>query len=525
MRTISGLLAFGFVFGLAGCSAGLDMALETGATTFEPGTLIAHVYPTSDSGLLPQTFVVVPQVDGYGFIDLDLAQTVNLTGTLTALLSHPWNAVNAPTTAEPFAGSIQVVKPGTVQSAAVRPDSEGLFSLQVPAGPGYQLYLTPDDPTISPASGEAGLNFGGDQDLSREIAAGVPIFGRITAAGVGVGSAPLALTRLEPGPQATSAAFYTDDDGWFVARAPGPGSYVITVQSGLSVAGAVLPSAQGFVTVAEDGGSVNIDLGKLAAAVLTGTIVDEAGDPVRDAQVKLRSSTLDDVSGSVEVTATTDANGSYVARLIPGQFTAEVLPAYESTWSPTSVPMRVEAGSNDMGIIALSGWQTVNGVVNLPGGGQAANVSVTATQVGWSNYAYSTTTDALGAYTLNLPATDFAVECSPASDSGAAVTRVDLPLGGDPSIMLVAGALVQGVVKSEAGVTAYAVIEIRDAATDSVLGTAMSGDDGTFSLSVDLPTEPIEGAGDTGDTGDTGGDTGDTGGDTGTDTGAADTGA
>ncbi len=534
------------ILALAGCSSmkGSFGPTADSEAQMVPGTLLAHVYPGSDSGLLPQTFTIVPtSSSGYGDVALELAQTVTVSGTLTSLVAHPWSAVQAPTTPEPFAGTVEVSLAHSVQNAAVQTDELGLFSFQIPADSGYDLFILPNDATAVPATGLGHQTFAQDTDLSEELPEGAPIFGRVTAGGVPVAKAPLVLTRQQPLPVTSSQVFYTDSEGWYSVRAPSSGTYSLAVQQGLSGAGVVLPAARRNLVVNDDGGTLDIDVGTLSAAVVTGTVTSESGAPVAEAEIRLTSTALDGVDGTLEVETTTDTNGSFVARLIPGQFTAEILPAYLAPYSPVAVPVNVTIGSTDVGIIALRGVNTLEGVVNLPdGGGLAAGVSVTATQVGWSGYVYTATTDESGNYTIeDLPTTDFVLLCTPPTSSGAAATRVDLPIAGDPSVLLVEGTPLHGVVQSAAGVSPYAMVEVHDAATDLVLGTALTDENGSFAMVIDMPmVQTDSGSGDdtgadTGghDTSDTGGtDTSDTGGkdtsttDTGaTDTGATDTGA
>ncbi len=519
-----------FLLALAGCS---DNALEGTFTDrpMAPGTLLLHVYPGSDGGLLPQSFMQEPlDEEGYGQVALSLAETVTVSGTLTALVSHPWSAAGAPTTPEPFVGSVQISLAGTVQNAATSTDNLGVFSLDLPADGDYDLYLSPSDPTAMAPYAVGAQSLFQDKDLTQELGEGAPLFGRVTAEGLGVPKAPLLLTRLQPLPEAVSVPFYTDSEGWYVVRAPGAGTYTVEVQGGLSGENEVLPTISRRVTIAEEGGTLDLDVGTLTGALLTGFIVNVEGDPVQDARVRLSSSALTDADGTLTVESSTDESGGFVARLLPGQYTAEILPAYGDPLSPMAVPITVELGSNDLGIIGLDGLNVINGVVNLPTGDTASGVTVTATQIGWSEYVYSTTTAQDGTYQLSLPATNFGVVCTPASTSGYATTRVDLPLGGDPSIMLVAGDLLTGSVLSADGlVSSYAVVEVREAATDLLLGTALTNADGVFELVIDMPLEDAN-ANDTGDAADTAGDTGDSGdsgdsGDTakGTDT-AADTG-
>jgi len=524
---------------LAACSA--DNSLRPEGTLsdsggMQPGTLLVHAYPASDSGYLPQSFTVVPEVasddsagqPGYSDVVLELAETVTISGTLTALISHPWSAVGAPTSPEPFVGSVQAARPGTVQSAAVKTDELGAFSFQVAADSGYELSFSPADATGVPFGALAEQSFFQDRDLTQEIGQGAPIFGRITAAGEGVAKAPLVLTRLEPAPTAASQAFYSDSSGWYSARVPGPGTYALEVQQGLSGAGEVLPAILRKVTVGQDGGTLDVELGALAAAVLTGTVTDAEGDPNVAARVLLTSTSLEGTDGTLQAETTTDDNGSFVARLIPGQFSVAILPPYEATSSPTVVSVTAELGSTDIGIVQLAGLTTLRGVVSLPGGDSgAAGVSVTATQVGWSEYAWSTVTDESGSYEIVLPATDVELLCTPQASTDAATTRVDIPLGGDGSVELANGTALQGVVQSAEGVSSYTLVEVHDALTDLVLGTALTNADGVFQLVIDMPLADETDGDDTGgtDSGDTGGsDTSDTGPvDTATDTGGADT--
>jgi hypothetical protein len=241
--------------------------------------------------------------------------------------------------------------------------------------------------------------------------------------------------------------------------------------------------------------------------------------------VLLTSTALDGADGTLEVETSTDDNGSFVARLIPGQFSVAILPPYEAPSSPRVVSLAAQLGSTDMGIVQLAGLAPVRGVVSLPDGvGLAAGVSVTATQIGWSEYAWSTVTDEAGTYELLIPATDVELVCTPPASTEAATTRVDVPLGGDGSVVLANGTGLQGVVQSATGVSSYTLVEVHDAVSDLVLGTALTNADGVFHVVVDMPLTTDTGGDDTGgaDTSDTG--SGDTGADTGGDTAPADTG-
>ena len=449
---------------------------------------------------------------GYSDVLLELADTVTVSGTLSALISHPWSAAGAPTSAEPF----KTLTVGVLGDTAVEADETGFFSFQVAADSGYELVFLPADVASVPVTALGEQSFFQDRDLTQELAEGAPIFGRITAGGEGIAKAPLVLTRLEPSPVAASQVFYSDSSGWYSARAPGPGTYALAVQQGLSGAGEVLPALQRKVTVGQDGGTLDIEVGTLSASVVTGTVTDTDGEPIVGAHVLLTSMSLDGAEGTLQAETTTDDNGSFVARLIPGQFSVAILPPYEAPSSPTVMSVTAPLGSTDIGIVRLGGLTTVSGVVTLPGGdGVAAGVSVTATQVGWSEYAWSTTTGEGGSYELHIPATDVELLCTPPASSAAATTRVDVPLGGDGSVVLAEGTPLQGVVQSVAGVSSYTLVEVHDALTDLVLGTALTNADGVFHMVIDMPLVDT-GDDDTGGT-DSGGDTG------GTDTGGADT--
>lgn len=518
---LTGLASF------AGCSGMNDLSRPGDAAGPDaPGTLLVNIYPGDESGLRPQSFEVAPAEGGYPSLDLRLEDTVTISGLLTAAVAHVWSAVGAPSTPEPFVGTIEISKRGTIQNAATLSDETGAFSLQIPAGTGYDLLLTPGDATIMAARSSSGQSYFQDRDLTQEFDDGAPLFGRITANGLGVSKAPLVLTQIDPDPQVASNTFYSDSDGWYSARLPVAGTYSLAVQGGLSGIGVTLPTVSRRVTTGEDGTKLDIDVGTISAAVLTGSVVDESGDPVADATIRLASTALDG-EGTLEVETTTDESGSFVTRVVPGQFIVEVLPRYEDELTPVAVAVTAVSGSLDIPAMTLPAWKTVSGVVSLPDGGPAEGVTVAATEVGWSGYAYSTMTDAKGKYTLDLPNVAFTLVCTPPTSSGAALTRVDLPVDGDPSVSLVPGEAVSGRAQSSGGTTPFALVEVWDGATNLLLGTALTDSDGAFQLVIDPPLVSDGDSGgdsaDTGDTADTGGK--DTGGkDTGTDTGDTDTG-
>ncbi len=505
------VLAMTAMTALLGCS---EMSLNgrpgevDSANAMQPGTLVVNVYPGDGNGFLPQTKPILPLQDGSGYpaADITLKDTITLSGFLTAEIAHPWSAAGAPTDPEPFAGTVQLTKSGTVQNVAAHADETGFFSLLLPADSGYDLTITPNDASVTPAHTFGGQSFLQDRDLSQDLSEGSPLFGRVTAEGVGEAKAPLVLTQTAPGPAVSSSVFYTDADGWYVARLADAGAYTLTVQGGLSGVDVVLPSVSTTLDASTDGTAANLEIGAVSSAVVTGSIVDQAAAPVAGATVRLTSTALDG-GGDLTADTTTDATGSFVVRVVPGQFRMDVLPAYGDALTPVSTSVTARAGSTDMPAVALAPDRTVTGVVNLPEGGPASGVTVTATEVGWSGYVYTATTDGKGTYTLTFPAVDYTLACAPPVSSGAALTRVDLPLDGDPSVSLRTGVTLAGQISSSAGVSANTVVEVWDGVANLQLGSAITGDDGRFSMLIVAPTVGSDtgGGADSGDAGDTAG--------------------
>lgn len=532
---------------LGACSAQeYDLSAETGGPEdgVPAGTLRLDIFPPANNGtsLLPQSLVVAP--GAYEGIDFTLLPTRTLSGVLTAEVVHGWSA-GPPTTQEPVVGTLVALPSDDRLGGVTASVEDGSFSLTFPDYTGSTpVAIVPDDAEIAPFR-VVYAPAGDRDDWDQDIPPGIPVYGRVTGTVDGVetrlGGVALQLSRWVEGNRITGPTFTTDDSGWYVARVDEPGDYTLTVVGSSFAEGLVAPSTSTDVMVEDDNGAeVSLALGDVTQAIVTGKVVDPDGDAVGDARVRFTSEVLD---GGGELVVDTQAPGSgssagvFAAYLLPGVYDVEIMPPYEVEGVS---PVRVENVRVDhttgLGTLELTPTGRLTGVVTGADGQPAGNTLVIAEEQGFAGYRYYGYTDTEGRFDFAVPDVPMSITLTPGRVDDGAVTHVDVDSPGSVnSFALDAGVTVAGIARFSDLNIAYATLAVYDASSNLLLGQAVTGEDGSFSLRVSVPAPTADDTGDTGsddsgttrdsgDSGDTGGDSG--GGETGKgDTGAGDTGA
>lgn len=211
-----------------------------------------------------------------------------------------------------------------------------------------------------------------------DAVSGKPMSGAIVTIG---GLAPAARLDGQPPPQ--PPRILTGSDGRFIFRDLPRGSFNITATKGGHAEGAYGrrrpegPSQQVTLGEGERVGDVIVRLWKFGA--ITGTVVDEAGEPLVTAQVRaFRRSVATGRTRFVGASnGVTDDRGMYrLGNLIPGEYVVV------SSSRQVAVPLAIAQESQGRGTVAGSAIFEMGGTTSLPGTSMALEVGTTVYPVG-----------------------------------------------------------------------------------------------------------------------------------------------
>lgn len=510
-----------------------DMPMDS--DDIPPGTLKIDIRPAaSESGLLPQSFILAP--GSYEDVELGhtMSPTATIRGTLLATTVQGWSSAAASATL-PLQAVVRATHGNLLQGGVATTDETGSLDLPVPANQMYALEILPASATESPfvylvdqnvlADNSAGVGL----DLSTTLSAGAPVYGRVTdSASENVALASLHLCRADV--PVCSATFTTDKNGWFVARVDPGYDYVLVtegeVRAEKDVSLAIPEIAVPFTVEAGDvsGVEVDVNVGDRTTQRVSMRVQTDDGSPARYPHVRATSESL--ATGALVVEREGQDDGQVVLDLPAGTWTLEVWPndaddpdvvarADATPWVVEGLRIGADV---DLPKVTLQAPTVLSGVVHVPSGKRAAGVTVTAVEAGFGEFTFSTVTDDDGKWSMSVPRTDVRLTAVPLTSADGAYTHASLSLADagettEVELDLVEGTPVTGVVTSQDGPVAFALVELYDYAADVLLARALTDADGAYSVRVDLPES---------DPGDTGADTGtqDTG-----DTAASDTGA
>jgi hypothetical protein len=492
-------------FALAGCSADGEL-LNRDTTEVAPGTLRLDVYPPAgdaETRLLPQSHLVEP--DAYTDHRIVLHGTVSWQGTLRAEQAAGWSgAVEVPTAESPLEATITArargfgadAAGGTLLGASVRSDAEsGGFILEVPAYPdiAWDVAFVPTDGAAAPFHVERAVDLTQGRVEDVLLPLGAPLYGRIVDdTAEGVSEVPLRLSGRDADAPVEGAPFSADGTGWYVARVTAVGTYALEVQGGPTYAGGPLvPTVSTEVLVEDvvDGVFVSMDVGPLRETTIEGEAVGPDGRPVAGASVMLESVSLEGGVGALRRTATANEEGRFFVDVLAGVYGLTVTAPYEDVLSPVSVSAVDASEDADVGLLRLADPVRLRGLVFDTTGVPVPDVVVTATQDGYDAFVYSGTTDATGAYDLTVPDGGYVVGFAPSDASvAAAPTTLALVAGEETAVLLEGGALLSGQVSHAGAGVAYALVEIHDAATGTLVARGLTDATGGYELRVALPT-------------------------------------
>ena len=498
-RTTLIALLGGLLGGLTACSD-FDANEMTGqapreADAWDPEEdLRIDVYPpaTLPDGtsidLLEQSFVGVSTQDGWS-LDLPLQAAITVRGALTGFeVNETWD-VSVPGEETSVRGFFEAKVPGTILARSTQTDADGEFRLDLVPSAAYQLAWIPEDPSSLPFLVTTDEILEADADLSVTLDRGLALYGQITNGDDGLAIAPGAVVQAVDvvtgvgGPVAE-----VGDDGRYRLRVY-PGDYELRVWKPEN---AFFPSQAVPLTVSEASGlEQDLHYESLLMPTVVGEVRDSDGGSRPNVSVIIRSDELTGTPfGAVEVETNTDSNGLFQARLIPGSYTFEFVPDYDSPWGPTTVTdVVVGRDGAEIDAVSLRERPPVQGTIVSEGAGglPVAGVLVRAEEQGYHGYVYETVSNEDGLFVLPVSDADLIWTFEPPRDSDLATTFLhryagDLVEGGQ--VALSAGQLVTGTVTWNGEPVPYATLDVRDE-DDRLFGTATTDVDGGYFVRID----------------------------------------
>lgn len=217
----------------------------------------------------------------------------------------------------------------------------------------------------------------GDQSLGEVQPQGRPVFGMVVGEdGEAVSGARLVFTG-GVGNGIVNLAAETDAAGGFDLRLPA-GHYKLVVVPGPDSASALTEMVGIELT---ERGDVPPELSEIrlpSKAVVTGTLMNPAGDPIPEAVVEFRLQfiTSDDAAGTQNISTRSGPDGRFAVKVHPGIYDVEAVPGEGSGWARGTIA-GVEVGPEgaELDVIASPG-NVAYGIVVTPDGDPMADVLV-----------------------------------------------------------------------------------------------------------------------------------------------------
>lgn len=489
------LLAVLSLAGLVACAdyeLGAEQADASSVEEFSADVdLRIDVYPPSvgadgtDLGLLPQSFRGVGASTGWD-VSLPLLDPVRLNGGLTGYVVNETADVAIPGDAQRIRGVFEAHVPDTIMARSVATDIDGEFRLDVVPNDDYTLGWIPEAQYGLPFLVTSADALQTDTDLSVELDAGLPVYGRVTHSDDGLPTP--SGTVVQPIDVRTGIAgpiTEVDASGEYAIRLY-PGDYELLVWHPDNL---FFPEQRVALNVADaDGRRLDVHYSTLSTPTLVSEVHDADGVPRANVSVRIVSTSLQGTpDGSLTVETETGPNGLFAARLVPGNYVIELIPGYEAAVGPVrfeDIDIRTDM---DLGSLTVPARPTVEASVVGPTGAPVPDTLVRAQERGFYGYVYETTTDELGEFALPVADTDLVWTFEPPAAAGLATTFVT---GGPEAVDqdrvdIAEGELITGTVTWQGDAVPYALVDVRDD-EDRLFATASTDADGIFEIRVDV---------------------------------------
>jgi hypothetical protein len=475
------------------CKADYDVSpdSDTGIRTGNDGfTYQIDVFPDAATGLLAQSFFAA--TDAATGLELALERPVTVTGAVTGYVLTPVESAvrgaEIPGQVVPISSDVSLTLEGTVQGRYALTSSDGIFSLTAVPGT-YELAVVPTIPGV-PFRVES-FDLIDDVVVDVALDAGVPIYGQV----FGERGQPLADVSVlaENTTGVVTAPVQTDDNGWYHLRVE-PGTYVVVAAGRPGGRDPTLRAEAGFVD--DPGLPLDFEYVDLGLKPVSGRVVS-AGAPLSGARVRFTSESLaaypEGATHTVE--ALTNASGAFDTRLLRGAWTLTVLPMAQDPASPMTLTHLDVDDEVDLGDVAVAPLWPLAGNVVDPDGLPVERASIRCTEVATvpsDARTWTTTTDALGAFSVDVSQTELACVVTPPGDRAelaAERVEIDAPAAGPARIPLTEGVMVSGRVRlagQRAEPVPFALVQILDS-KGTLWGSALTDGNGAFSARVAWP--------------------------------------
>ncbi len=457
-------------------ATGFDATLDGLRIDVFPGSNI------SDGTLPAQSFRDIG-ADGAWDVNLPLRSPVRIHGTLTGLDANPTADVGVPGEQEVrVLGTFKAFVPSTPMAVSQDTDEDGEVRevLLVPSAD-YTIAWIPQDPAELPFYVSTGEVIEADTDLSVALDYGVPLYGRVFAEGSPLEGAMV--QAVEPTTGIGGPVVEVDPDGSYMLRVY-PGEYELHVtHRGIYVPTQVLPV---LVDDAE-GTEQNIEYTTLSTYTVDGVVRDAENRPLDGVTVRFTATTVFGApAGRLVYEATSNQNGDYIARLVPGRYQVEYMPRAESSWGPAMTQELLVEEEAQLPSVQLQSRPQVGALLTGPDGSPISGATVRAAELGFSGHVFESTTDGEGRFVLAASDTTLAWTFVPPSEVAAAIGHAeatpDAIDGG--AIALSEGQLITGHVSFDGEAASYTLIDVRDS-DDLLYGSALTDGEGNFEVRVD----------------------------------------
>ncbi len=491
LRCVAAASLLASAMSTTGCAMGEESSLsypdgnEPLPGDAEPDALLQiSVFPPDESDsfpvrLLSQTFSARLESTP----TLVLVPPVRIGGIVTTYATNPTTGFAPPPGSDTPLAHAEITlidDDGAVRSTVT--DSEGAYELEVvPSGP-FTLQARHDEPTVPPYREQ--LDISSPLDLDLDLDLGTAIYGHVFD-DLGQPLEGAAVFAVDDADLQSGVAV-TDDNGFYALQTTA-GTWTVICAGRADGRDPVIEADP--VAVDLWGASVDLAYASLEQVNVGGRVVDAEGAGLGGVTLHFVSVALDDYEGgpaSVEIETLTNSSGNFDTRLVPGVYNVVVVPDDDhSALMLSNVTLQ-----EDLPDIVLADFSTFSGTVRDAAGRPVPRAAVDLHELADGQRTWSTYTNDLGVFSMDVAEGDTEVTLSPPGDrTDLAMTRVrvDTGAGGEVDLTMEPGQPVSGSVswldQDELIPIAYAWVEIRDA-DGRLWGAAITDDEGYYAVRI-----------------------------------------
>ncbi len=474
-----------YEFSLNGTEDMAAPATDTGGFDVTLEGLRIDVFPGSNlsaEGLPAQSFRDIG-ADGDWDVNLPLRDPVLVRGVLTGIDVNPTADVGVPGSQEVrVEGTFKAFVPSTPMAVSVGTDGDGeIRNVELVPNASYTIAWVPQDPAELPFYVSTDEVIEEDTDFSIALDYGLPLYGQLIAEGTPRSGSTVQAIDVATG--IGGPIVEVDAQGRYMLRVY-PGEYELRVRDpDITVPDQVLPVS----VYSTEGTKQDIEYGTLETNTVDGNVRSVDGAPMKDTTVRFTALTIYGApAGQLVYEATSNENGDYLARLVPGRYQVEYMPPAESEYGPiVTAEIEVQAVLQ-LSEVTLPLRPTVSTSLMGPDGLFIAGATVRAKELDLSGHVFETSTDEEGLFTLAVSDTTLAWTFVPPNDVVAAIGHAEATPGAldGGTISLNEGQLITGHVSYSDQGAPYTLIDVRDS-EDRLYGSVLTDGEGNFVVRVD----------------------------------------